>query len=155
MTRDWEIPYAEDHCFGQDCEAFPVADEWLLFSPHNLDSAYYETTEETDASHGGTWDGRLYVSHYHAGVWVLDVETLIAPESTTRVDIHFEATVGYFLPMGDLDGEEIQSQFYNFAWAPYIWAVEQYEGRIYASCISTGLFILELDIDKPFIGQAV
>jgi hypothetical protein len=57
--------------------------------------------------------------------------------------------------MGTLDGEEIQSQFYNFAWAPYIWAVEQYEGRIYASCISTGLFIFELDIDKPFIGQAV
>ena len=155
MTRDWEIPYAEDHCFGEDCEAFPVADEWLLFSPHNLDSAYYETTELTDASRGGTWDGRLYVSHYHAGVWILDLETLIAPESINRVDIHFEATVGYFLPMGDLDGEEIQSQFYNFAWAPYIWAVEQYEGRIYASCISTGLYILELDIDKPFIGQAV
>ena len=40
MVRDWEIPYAEDHCFGSSCEIDSQADEWLLFSPHNLDSGY-------------------------------------------------------------------------------------------------------------------
>ena len=67
LIRDWEIPYAEDHCYGADCEAHPNEDEWLLFSPHNLDSTYFETDESTDQSHGGGWDGRLYISHYHAG----------------------------------------------------------------------------------------
>ncbi|GIR00594.1 MAG: hypothetical protein CM15mP9_2970 [Methanobacteriota archaeon] len=70
MTRDWEIPFAEDHCFGSTCEQDPVAEEWLLFSPHNLDTGYFETTPETDQSHGGTWDARLYISHYHAGLWM-------------------------------------------------------------------------------------
>ena len=100
MTRDWEIPYAEQHCFGASCELDPQSDEWLLFSPHNLDSGYFETTEETDQSRGGNWDGRLYISHYHAGVWIVDVETLILPDSTDRIDIHFEATVGYYLHLG-------------------------------------------------------
>ena len=152
MTRDWEIPYAEDHCFGASCELAPNEDEWLLFSPHNLDSGYFETTEETDQSHGGSWDGRLYISHYHAGLWIVDVETLIAPESTDRVDIHLEATVGYYLPSGDADGTPLGSQYYDFGWVPFLWAVEFHEGRIYASCISTGLYILQLDIDEPFIG---
>jgi hypothetical protein len=155
MTRDWEIPYAEDHCFGASCELDPNEDEWLLFSPHNLDSGYFETTEETDQSHGGSWDGRLYISHYHAGLWIVDVETLIAPESTDRIDIHFEATVGYYLPSGDADGTPLDSQYYDFGWVPFLWAVEFHEGRIYASCISTGLYILQLDIDEPFIGTPV
>ena len=85
LIRDWEIPYAEDHCYGEDCEAFPVANEWLLFSPHNLDSAYFETDETTDQSHGGGWDGRLYISHYHAGLWIIDVETLVAQPIPTTV----------------------------------------------------------------------
>ncbi|MEC7483426.1 MAG: hypothetical protein VX998_01395, partial [Candidatus Thermoplasmatota archaeon] len=130
MTRDWEIPYATDHCFGSSCELDPVADEWLLFSPHNLDSGYFETTEETDQSRGGTWDGRLYISHYHAGVWIVDVETLISPFATDRIDINFEATVGYYLPRGHLDGTPLDSAFYDFSWVPFLWAVEFHEGRI-------------------------
>ncbi len=97
----------------------------------------------------------MYISHYHAGIWILDLETLIAPDSTDRIDIHFEATVGYYLPSGHLNGEPLDSDFYDFGWVPFIWAVEHHEGRIYASCISTGLYILQLDVDEPFIGQDV
>ena len=121
LIRDWEIPYAEDHCYGEDCEAFPVADAWLLFSPHNLDSAYFETDETTDQSRGGGWDGRLYISHYHAGLWVIDVETLVDPTNPDdRTATNFEATVGWYLPHGE-DGTKIQSSFYSFSWRYFSW----------------------------------
>ena len=55
-----------------------------------------------------------YISHYHAGLWIVDIETLIAPEATDRIDIHFEATVGYYLPSGHIDGTPLDSQYYDF-----------------------------------------
>ena len=155
LIRDWEIPYGEDHCYGADCEAFPSDEEWLLFSPHNLDSAYFETDETTDQSHGGGWDGRLYISHYHAGLWVLDIETLVAPTNPDdRRATNFEATVGWYLPHGE-DGEALQSSFYDFGWVPFLWAVEHHNGLTYASCISTGLYIIQLEADLPYLGTSV
>ena len=67
LYSTWEIPTAWEHCFGSSCEDHANDDEWLLFSPHNLDSVYFPTNGDDlpDNSHGGTWDGRLYVSHYH------------------------------------------------------------------------------------------
>ena len=153
--NDWEIPFAEQHCYGADCEAHPNDDEWLLFSPHNLDSAYFETTESTDQSYGGTWDGRLYISHYHAGLWVIDVETLVATADVEdRVKRHQLATIGWYLPHGE-DGTELDSSFYDFGWVPFLWAVEHHNGLTYASCISTGLYIVQLDIDIPYLGQQI
>ena len=150
LIRDWEIPYAEDHCYGEDCEAHPNADEWLLFSPHNLDSTYFETDETTDQSHGGEWDGRLYISHYHAGLWVVDIETLVDPTNPEdRIAVHEEATVAYYLPHGE-DGTPLDSSFYDFGWVPFLWAVEHHDGITYASCISTGLYLVQLDIDLPY-----
>ena len=155
LIRDWEIPYGEDHCYGEDCEAFPDSEEWLLFSPHNLDSAYFETDDTTDQSHGGGWDGRLYISHYHAGLWVLDVETLVAPTNPDdRRATNFEATVGWYLPHGE-DGTELQSSFYDFGWVPFLWAVEHHNGLTYASCISTGLYVIQLEADLPYLGTSV
>ncbi|MBK54901.1 MAG: hypothetical protein CMB51_03130 [Euryarchaeota archaeon] len=62
--------------------------------------------------------------------------------------------MGWYLPHG-VDGEPLASVSYEFGWVPFLWAVEHHEGRTYASCISTGLYIVQLDIDKPFIGQPV
>lgn len=155
MIRDWEIPTASEHCYGADCEDHPNADEWLLFSPHNLDSAYFPTTEITDQSRGGTWDGRLYISHYHAGLWVVDIETLVAPtDPEDRIATHAEATVAWYLPNGE-DGQGLDSQFYDFGWVPYLWAVEHHNGITYSSCISTGLYVTQLDIDVPYIGSDI
>ena len=155
LIRDWEIPWASEHCYGADCEAHPNDDEWLLFSPHNLDSAYFETDETTDQSHGGGWDGRLYISHYHAGLWVIDVETLVSPTNPDdRIATHFEATVGWYLPHGE-DGTPLDSSFYDFGWVPFLWAVEHHNGLTYASCISTGLYIVQLETDIAYLGQLV
>ncbi|CAI8218688.1 MAG: Uncharacterised protein [Methanobacteriota archaeon] len=150
LIRDWEIPYADDHCYGADCVAHPSAEEWLLFSPHNLDSEYFVTDENTDTSHGGEWDGRLYISHYHAGLWVVDIETLMAAKDTdNRTDINFEATVAYYLPHGQ-DGVPLDSNYYDFGWTPFLWAAEWQDGITYASCITTGLYVMQLDIDIPY-----
>ena len=155
LIRDWEIPWAEDHCYGADCAINPDPDEWLLFSPHNLDSAYFVTDDSNDQSHGGGWDARLYVSHYHAGLWVLDIETLVSPTNPDdRIGTYAEATVGWFLPHGD-DGIVLESDFYEFSWVPFLWAVEHHNGITYASCISTGLYVVQLDIDIPYLGTNV
>ena len=155
LIRDWEIPTANDHCYGADCVEHPHDNEWLLFSPHNLDSAYFPTTEIEDQSRGGTWDGRLYISHYHAGLWVVDIETLVSPTNPDdRVATHTEATVAWYLPHGE-DGQVLGSDFYDFSWVPYLWAVEHHNGITYSSCISTGLYVTQLDIDKPYLGYDI
>ena len=155
LIRDWEIPTANDHCYGADCEAHPNGDEWLLFSPHNLDSAYFPTTEIEDQSMGGDWDARLYISHYHAGLWVVDIKTLVKPsDPSDRVATHAEATVAWYLPHG-VDGQALDSQFYDFGWVPYLWAVEHHNGITYSSCISTGLYVTQLDIDIPYLGMNI
>jgi len=155
LINHWEIPWGEDHCYGVDCEAHPNNDEWLLFSPHNIDSTLFPTTEIEDQSYGGEWDGRLYISHYHAGIWIVDVETLMAAESgIDQRELNTRATVGFYLPHGE-DGTPLESDYYDFGWVPFLWAAEHHNGITYASCISTGLYVMQLDIDKPYIGMDV
>ena len=150
LIHDWEIPYAHEHCYGADCQAHPSAEEWLLFSPHNLDSEYFVTDENTDTSHGGGWDGRLYISHYHAGLWVVDIETLMAADDEeNNTQVHFDATVAYYLPHG-VDGTQLDSDYYDFGWTPFLWAAEWQDGITYASCITTGLYVMQLDVDIPY-----
>ena len=73
LVGDWEIPTSGVHCFGESCKAHANGEEWLLFSPHNLDSGHFITddSEKPDQSYGGGWDGRLYISHYHGGLWAV------------------------------------------------------------------------------------
>ena len=141
----WENPFGVDH-------HIPGGEEWLLFSPHNLDSAWFPTVPETDTSMGGSWDGRLYMGNYHSGLWVLDLETLMAPPVENMTDLHFAATVGYYLPHG-ADGQPLDSAFYDFGWVPFLWTAEYHKGYIYLSCITSGLYIVQLDLDVPYTGQ--
>jgi hypothetical protein len=156
LYSTWEVPTAWDHCFGGDCAAFPNPEEWLLFSPHNLDSVYFPTNSDTlpDNSLGGDWDGRLYIGHYHSGLWVVDVETLIAAghSGATANTTNMAATVAFHLPHGGEYGEPMDSQYYDFGWVPFIWAAEYNDGFIYLSCITSGLYVTQLDIDQPYEG---
>ncbi len=95
------------------------------------------------------------MSHYHAGLWGIDIETLGAPNKPDdRVGTHFEATVGWYLPHGE-DGTPLDSSFYDFGWVPFLWAVEHHNGITYASCISTGLYIVQLETDIAYLGQLI
>ncbi|HIM13709.1 MAG: hypothetical protein CXX69_04835 [Candidatus Thalassarchaeum betae] len=146
LIHGWENPFAWDH-------HIPGGEEWLLFSPHNADTQIFQTGLPglPDNSHGGAWDGRIYLSSYHAGLWVIDVETLMAAglEEGNKTDVHMAATVGYHVPHSQ-DGVAPDSSFYDFGWTPFLWAAEHHEGYTYLSCITSGMYIVQLDIDKPY-----
>ena len=148
IIHSWEIPFAEEH-------HIPGGEEWLLFSPHNSDAQIFETNSALglpDQSLGGNWDGRIYLSSYHAGLWIVDIETLMLEAKNpnlNRTEIHSESTIGYHLPHGQ-DGTPLSSSYYDFGWTPFIWAAEYHNGYVYLSCITTGLYIVQLDIDKPY-----
>ena len=148
IIHSWEIPFAEQH-------HIPGGEEWLLFSPHNSDAQIFETNSALglpDQSLGGNWDGRIYLSSYHAGLWVVDIETLMLEAKNpnlNRTEVHSVSTIGYHLPHGQ-DGTPLSSSYYDFGWTPFIWAAEYHNGYVYLSCITTGLYIVQLDIDKPY-----
>ena len=147
LIHGWEIPFADDH-------HIPGGEEWLLFSPHNADTEIFQTGLPgfPDNSLGGAWDGRIYLSSYHAGLWIVDIETLMLRGldiDANRTEIHFEATIGYHISHG-VDGQPLDSSYYDFGWTPFIWAAEYHKGYTYLSCITTGLYIVQLDIDKPY-----
>ena len=140
----WENPYGPEHFI-------PGGEQWLIFSPHNHDSAWFPTTPETDSSLGGGWDGRIYMGNYHSGLWVIDLETMMAPPFENMTDLAFAATIGYYLPHG-ADGAPLDSDFYDFGWIPNLWTAEYYKGYVYLSCITSGLYIVQLDLDMPYTG---
>jgi hypothetical protein len=148
IIHSWEIPFAEDH-------HIPGGDEWLLFSPHNSDAQIFPTDSSAglpDQSLGGNWDGRIYLSSYHAGLWIIDIETLMLEGKNpdkNRTEVHSVSTIGYHIPHGQ-DGTPLDSSYYDFGWTPFIWAAEYHNGYTYLSCITTGLYIVQLDIDKPY-----
>ncbi len=148
VIHSWEIPFAEQH-------HIPGGEEWLLFSPHNSDAEIFETNSALglpDQSLGGNWDGRIYLSSYHAGLWIIDIETLMLEgrnSELNRTEVHSVSTIGYHLPHGQ-DGIPLSSSYYDFGWTPFIWAAEFHNGYTYLSCITTGLYIVQLDIDKPY-----
>lgn len=146
LIHGWESPFALDH-------HIPGGEEWLLFSPHNADTQIFQTGLPglPDNSHGGAWDGRIYLGSYHAGLWVMDIEALMAAglAGGNKSDAHMAATVGYHLSHG-ADGEPLDSAYYDFGWTPFIWAAEYHKGYTYLSCITTGLYIVQLDIDQPY-----
>ena len=150
LIHNWEIPFAEDHFI-------PGGVEWLLFSPHNADLEIFQTglPGMPDTSLGGAWDGRIYLSHYHSGVWILDVETLMKAglDNRNKTAVYFDSTVGYYVPHG-ADGVILDSSYYDFEWIPFLWAAEYHKGYTYLSCITTGLYIVQLDVDKPYEGVA-
>mgnify|MGYP000238734773 FL=1 len=145
LLSAWENPYGPEHFI-------PGGEQWLIFSPHNHDSAWFPTTPGTDTSMGGGWDGRIYMGNYHSGLWVIDLETMMAPPFENMTDLAFAATVGYYLPHG-ADGAPLDSDFYDFGWIPNLWTAEYYKGYVYLSCITSGLYIVQLDLDVPYTGQ--
>ena len=146
LLSTWENPYGPEHFI-------PEGERWLIFSPHNLDSAWFPTTAETDTSMGGGWDGRFYMGNYHSGLWIGDLETMMAPPFENLTEQSFAATVGYYLPHG-ADGQPLNSEFYDFGWIPNLWTAEYYKGYVYLSCITSGLYVVQLDLDVPYTGQS-
>jgi len=94
-------------------------DEGTRFSPHNFEVE----------------GGRLYLAHYHAGVWVVDVSTLERlqqPQALAYVQPHEERSTY----SGDSSN---------------VWTALYDDGYIYASDIATGLYVFQYagDVQAP------
>jgi hypothetical protein len=87
------------------------------FSPHNLDFDH----------------GRIYIGHYHAGVWVIDVSS---PER-----IASPVTLGFYQPHRQ---EAFVPRTPLGADVPAVWAAMRHtDGHIYAVDVNTGLYVLD------------
>jgi len=106
----------------------------LSFSPHNLDLG----------------NGHIYLAHYHAGIWVIDISTLEKARNPS--------TLGYYLPHGDPELNGSLDSSYNNFWSglslqvPFNWGVQYYRGYIYASDLATGMYVLQYDGDISDVG---
>lgn len=89
-----------------------VVDSPFRFSPHNFNLA----------------NGRIYLAHYHAGVWVVNMSDPTNPEAAGFYQPHV-ARPGY---TGDI---------------PSVWSAFYYDGVIWASDEGTGLYALHYDGD--------
>lgn len=88
--------------------------------------------------------GRVYMAHYHAGVWVLDVQAWLdaggRPDDTTHVDGDPVPVLGVYVTRG-MDGEKGRSM---------VWDVVVHDGFVYASDETFGLFVLHFRGDPRF-----
>ena len=101
----------------------PLTPNDYLHSPHNLDL---------------TRDGFMAIAHYHAGVWVLDLRPVFAGGAQPLV-------LGYHFTVPPVDAALETDSF-----APNVWAAAWTpEGRIVASDIGTGLYVLAIDALAP------
>ena len=89
------------------------------------------------------------MGNYHSGLWILDIETLMVGNGHFD-NTYTDATIAYYLPHG-ADGQPLSSDYYDFGWVPFLWTAEYHNGYVYLSCITSGLYIVQLDIDRPFV----
>lgn len=114
-----------------DPTAPEYAGEWILpgaaaltglggayrFSPHNLDFDH----------------GRIYIGHYHAGVWVIDVSSAERIANPVTLGFYQPHRQEAFVPRTPL-GTDV----------PAVWAaIRHTDGHIYAVDVNTGLYVLD------------
>ena len=107
---EWIIPAAA--AIGEEAAAGPYG-----FSPHNLDFDH----------------GRIYIGHYHAGVWVIDVSSLARVQDPVTLGVYQPHRQEAFVPRTPLGAN-----------VPAVWAaIRHTDGHVYAVDINTGLYILD------------
>jgi hypothetical protein len=107
----------------------------LIFSPHNQQIV----------------GNRIYLSHYHGGVYVLDASKVFAGKRRAPVE------VGYIVPSGMetrpvfKPGLKPVDPFFteHLGWRPSIWDAYWYKGHVLAADMVGGFYSLRWDGDKP------
>lgn len=108
----------------------PLSPSSYMHSPHNFDL---------------TPEGLMVIAHYHAGVWVLDLRPVFAGSPNPR-------EIGYvFTVPPPQDGVGIATASGGAgAFTPNVWnALWLGNGRIAASDITTGLYVMEIETAEP------
>lgn len=110
IVSTWQMPFTAD-------VALPGAYRW---STHNFDVDH----------------GRIYMAHYHGGVWVIDISSLVnaqAPVTMAYYQPHEPVTYVPRTPLG-VD-------------VPAVWGTVRHDGLVYAADVNTGLYILRTTIE--------
>jgi hypothetical protein len=109
-----------------DYGAMTLAAEWTAPGDHGSPGFTFTTHQWQVAQE------RLYLGYYHAGVWVLDLKTILAGayrEDPARPDV-----LGYYLPH--------EAPVTEGAMVPNVWDLTLRNGVIYATDISSGVYAL-------------
>ena len=119
-----------------DYGALSLAGEWVNPGRYGADGIRFSTHNFQIA------DGRVYMAHYHAGVWVLDLARIADAGGPLDEAGASAAVLGYWLPRADV------ATFHQTGVnVPEVWDVLLYEGRVYAVDINTGLHVLHYEGD--------
>lgn len=106
---------------------------WRLPGPDlTYDSGYRFSTHNINIL-----DNKVYLAHFHAGVWVLDIST---PEKLAQPE-----AIGHFL--AGYDGELGQSL--GIAAMPLVWEVIPAKGHLFVADIGSGLYVLDPEFEVP------
>lgn len=118
---------------ASDPAAMTTLGTWRLPGPElAYDSGYRFSTHNINIL-----DNKVYLAHFHAGLWVLDISTpekLAAPE-----------TVGYHL--AGYEGELGESL--GIPAVPLVWEAIPAKGYVFVADIGAGLFVLDPAFDVP------
>lgn len=104
-----------------------VVSTWRVpFPDLALPGAYRYTTHNFDVDHG-----RIYLGHYHAGVWVIDISSVH--------NAHHPVTLGYYQPHA---APPQVPRTPLGADVPAVWSVVRHDGVVWAADVNTGLYAL-------------
>lgn len=117
---------------ASDWSAMGLVGEWVNPGRHGADGIRFSTHNVQVANE------RLYMAHYHAGVWVLDLRALDAGGASLDDAQAVEATLGYYLP---------HEPFATFlppeaTSVPDVWDVVLKDGVLWATDVHTGFYAL-------------
>lgn len=97
-----------------------------------LPGPYRWATHNFDVDHG-----RIYLSHYHAGVWVIDISSETNAYAPVTMAYYQPHELPLFVPRTPLGAD-----------VPAVWgAVRHTDGYIYAADVNTGLYVLETTVE--------
>lgn len=115
-----------------DYASMTLVAEWTAPGDHGSPGFTFTTHQWQIAQ------GRLYLGYYHAGVWVLDVPTILAEsyeDDPSRPDV-----LGYYLPHEEpvVEGDTV----------PNVWDLTLKDGVMWVTDISSGLYALRYTGDR-------
>jgi hypothetical protein len=114
-----------------DYKALKLVAEWTAPGEHGSPGFTFTTHQWQVA------DGRIYLGYYHAGVWVLDLRSIIA--GSYRDDPARPDVLGYYLPR---EPTTVPKQM-----VPNVWDLNLWKGVMYVTDIGSGLYALHYGPD--------
>jgi len=126
ILRDDETPPAIWVLDATDYAKLVLKAEWTAPGNHGSPGFTFTTHQWQVA------DERLYLGYYHAGVWVLDLPTIL--NGTYKTDPARPDVLGYYLPNEPsvVEGEMV----------PNVWDLNLKDGVMYVTDISSGFYVL-------------